>query len=476
MPTASKQIANFGANQTFTPRDIYAPATETELLQILDANQGRRFRIIGRLHSWSAAAVAEDILIDLRRFNQVTVHGEGDSPRAEIGAGCQIKEVLTQLERQGGFTLCSLGLITEQTIAGAVSTSTHGSGRHSTSHYVQSVRLAHFDPQTGKATIRTIDSGDELRAARCSLGSLGIITSASVAIRKQYNVEEHFRRYASLDEVFAKEWPFDLQQFFLIPWRWDFFAQHRREIAKPRSNSAWLYRLYWSLGMDLGLHLAVWPLAKLLPRFCTKVFFRYLVPFTVPRGWKVIDRSDKQLTMEHELYRHIEIELFVTRSRLPQSLEVVTWLLRTLGGEQVEAPTIAKANLPTELLNKVTSARGKYVHHYPICIRKVLPDDALVSMSADHTEPSYAISLISYAWPTKRAGFLVMSELMTACLANLFAARAHWGKHCPSNHQSMPAMYPRFDKFAAIRRELDPACVFSNDWARGLFSDEPKND
>lgn len=464
-----RPVSNFGANQVFEPKAVHAPATEEELLQILDANQGRRFRVIGRLHSWSAAAVANDVLIDLRRLNQVTVHADGDALYAEIGAGCQIKGVLAQLLRQGGYTLCSLGLITEQSIAGAVSTSTHGSGRHSTSHYVQAVRLAHFDPQSGKAVIRTIDSGDELRAARCSLGSLGVITSVRVAIRKQYQIEEHFERYKALEELIEKEAEFDLQQFYYIPWRWDFFAQHRREVEAPRSSLAWLYRLYWALGMDIGLHLAVWPLAKLLPPFCTKIFFRHIVPFTVPRGWKVVDRSDKQLTMEHELFRHIEIELFVTKSRLEPALGFVAWLLRTLGGESSVAPDVARANLPADLVDQIEAARGSYVHHYPICIRKVLPDDALVSMTSDCDEPSYAISLISYAWPSKREGFYRMSELLTSSMTQLFAARAHWGKHCPNGHTSMPAQYPHWNQFAKIRQDLDPSGQFSNDWASQLF-------
>lgn len=463
------RFANFGRNQIFEPKSVHAPGSEQELLQILDANPGRRFRVIGRLHSWSPAAVAKDVLLDLRRLRQVTIHDNAGAPYAEIGAGCQIKEVLEKLNARG-YTLCSLGLITEQSIAGAISTSTHGSGRHSTSHYVLGARLAHFDAQTGKATIREITDGDELRAARCSFGSLGVITSVRVAIRKQYQIEEHFQRYATLDEVLAREPEFDLQQFYLIPWRWDFFAQHRREVAVPRSKGAWLYRLYWTFGMDIGLHLAVWPLAKLLPSSCTKIFFRHIVPLTVPRGWKVVDRSDKQLTMEHELFRHIEIEVFVTCSRLHKAIDCLTWFLKVLGGEDAPPPDVIRTvapDLPEEL--QIAAASGAYVHHYPICIRRVLPDDALISMTSDYNEPCYAISLISYAWPSRRDSFFRMSELLTKSMVTLFAARAHWGKYCPAGHTQMPQLYSRWNEFAVVRSRLDPDGAFSNDWARTFF-------
>lgn len=478
MNTAAPQsgrVTNFGANQVFQPQAAYAPASEEELLQILDANRGKRFRVIGRLHSWSAAAVAEEVLIDLRKLDDVVVHAEQETPYAEIGAGCQIKRVLAELQSQGGYTLCSLGLITEQAIAGAFSTGTHGSGRPSTSHFVLGVRLAHFDEAIGKAVIREITEGDELRAARCSLGSLGVITRARVAIRKQYMIEEHIRRYKTLEETLAKEEEFELQQFFLMPWTWDFFGQHRRMVDAPRSKLAWLYRLYWSVGMDVGLHLNIWPLAKLLPGGCTKFFFRYVAPFTVPGGWRVVDRSDRQLTIRHELFRHIEIELFVVRSKLSKALQFVTWFLKRMGGETATPPSDAAEHFAkSDFLERVEKAAGAYVHHYPICIRKVFPDDALISMSSSDGEPRYAISFISYVWPSQRDGFFRMSELLAEGLATLYGARAHWGKHCPKGHQAMPSLYPRFRDFDAVRRRLDPNGTFLNVWARGLFEAAPK--
>ena len=72
--------------------------------------------------------------------------------------------VLAELERQANVTLPSLGLITEQTIAGAISTGTHGSGKASMSHYIEEIRLATYDKRTGEPVVKTIADGDELRA------------------------------------------------------------------------------------------------------------------------------------------------------------------------------------------------------------------------------------------------------------------------------------------------------------------------
>ena len=112
------------------PSSAYTPADELEVLQILNKHRGQRIRAVGSLHSWSDAILGEDVLLDLRRLHDVQVQPDGDQFVATVGAGCQIKRLLKELAHDGA-TLHSHGLITEQTIAGAISTGTHGSGRHS---------------------------------------------------------------------------------------------------------------------------------------------------------------------------------------------------------------------------------------------------------------------------------------------------------------------------------------------------------
>ena len=143
---------NFGRNRVLQPSAGYTPTSEQEVLDILDRHQGQNIRAVGRLHSWSEAILGDGVQLDLRRLNDVSLEPDGDDFVATIGAGCQVKRILKELNR-GGATLHSLGLIDVQTIAGATSTGTHGSGRHSMSHYVEEVRLARYDESTGKAFI-----------------------------------------------------------------------------------------------------------------------------------------------------------------------------------------------------------------------------------------------------------------------------------------------------------------------------------
>jgi FAD/FMN-containing dehydrogenase len=446
---------NFGGNVVFAPQRFYMPRDEAELLEILRRHPDRRFRAVGRLHSWNAALYGEDVVIDLRHFDAVTVRA-GDEPWAEVGAGCQIKRLLAELLRQG-YTTMSQGLIKEQALAGAAATATHGSGKHSLAHYIDAVRLARFDRATGEPRIDEIDGGPALAAARCSLGCLGIVTSLRIPIRRVYFIEEHFRRHATLAEVLQAEEDYPLQQFYLVPWRWDFYAQHRREVDRPRSRLAPLYRLYWSVGMDVVFHWVVIALARWLPALCAKIFYRWVLPALVPRGWKVVDHSDRQLSMAHERFRHIETEIFVPRSRLAEAIAFVALALRHAGGERVVLPPEFERQLiECELKSQWDELHGCYRQHYPICIRKVLPDDALLSMSSG-AEPRYAISIISYVAVSRRAGFFRVADFLIQALGKMFDGRPHWGKYGNLSRSEAERLYPQLDAFREIVAERDPA-------------------
>lgn len=466
-------LTNFGGNLRIQPQVVAAPRSEQELLELMADWRGKKIRAVGRLHSWSDAPSGDEVVVDLRHLNQVIVEQSADGPRVTAGSGCQIKQLLAELSRQGNLTLPSLGLISEQSIAGAISTGTHGSGKHCLSHYVTEVRVAIYDQQTGKPAIRTITGGNELRAAKCAVGCMGIVVSVKMICRPAYAIEEHSQSFASLDEVLAAEQDFPLQQFFFLPWLWRFVAQHRREVAAPRSRLAWLYRLYWFATIDVGLHLALKFMVQWLrsPR-AIKFFYRRLLLLFVIRNWRVVDDSSRTLIMEHELFRHIEIEVFVRKSKLPAATRFVHEILECFSGNRdaVSSDTQEQLNR-VGLLDSTWSQAGSYTHHYAICIRRVLPDDTLISMSSGGDEPYYALSFISYARPSDRDGFFGFAKFLAQSMAALFDARPHWGKVCPLDAAQVARLYPELADFQKACQDVDPDGIFRNFWAEStLFS------
>jgi FAD/FMN-containing dehydrogenase len=466
-------MGNFGRNVTWIPSQILEPRNDAEVLSILDRYRGRRIRVVGRLHSWSPVLLAEDVLINLRHLNRVTTQPRDGRVWVEVQAGCQVKTVLEEIEKQAGVTLPSIGLVTAQTFVGAAATGTHGSGKNSLSHYIDEVRVAGYDPETGQPVIRVISKGAELRAARCALGCLGIILSVGLWSRPQYHIEETFRRHRSLDSVLVAAEQFPLQQFYLIPWLWEFIAQHRREVMTPRSRFAWLYHWYFFFVFDITFHFIVQLLIRSGRRALVHGFFRRVLPWTVMKHWQVVDKSQDMLVMKHDLFRHIEMELFVVQSQIHDALAYVQEVLKFIDGDGNALTVATHDRLKTlDLLAKLSTQRGRYTHHYPICVRRVLADDTMMTMSSGTEEPWYAISFISYNRPEDHSQFLAMAEFMAGSMVALFSARPHWGKICPLTTAEANRLYPEIADFRTLCNDFDPRGVFRNDWVQRLIFSE----
>ncbi len=480
--------SNFGKNIQLSPKLSYSPKSEQEVLDILNRHRGQRIRVVGRLHSWSKAIESDDVLLDLRHLNQVEPEADSDAPSVRVGAGCQIKQLLLELQRQKQWTLPSVGFIDEQTIAGAISTGTHGSGKHSLSHYVLSVRIARYDAFSGKAFFEEIRDGTALRAVRCSLGCLGVIVSVRMQCRAAYAVEEFFHEYQQLSEVLVAEEDSPLQQFFLIPWRWTYFVQHRREVIHPVSKSNFRYVWYRFLVIDIGLHLSILMAVRILRwRPAVRAMIGWIVPSFVIRDWQVVGPSNSQMVMEHELFRHIEIELFVQKGKLDAALQFLKQTLSHAGGSGYLDDQVLHGQL-TSLgeSGAFILLKDTYCHHYPICVRKILSDDTLISMASpapsshDETDVGnagvdqvdehwYSITLSNFQGLGQREAFEELSGFLTRTMSKLFGVRPHWGKLCPLTPGELRELYPRFRDFQQVCQEYDPDSVFRNRWTDELL-------
>ena len=458
----AKIIQNFGRNLRFKPKHIYSPNNRAGLIDILQKHNSGKIRVVASKHSWSGLIETEDVLIDMSHFDYVRVHEKNHETSVTVGAGCKVKHLLAELNRKG-LTIPSVGLIAEQTIAGATATGTHGSGKHSLSHYIESLQLACFD-ETGKsALIVNITEGESLQAARCSLGSLGVVVEVTLPCIPQYFVKEKSTFCKTIEEVLVLEKQAPLQQFFLMPQSWYFFAQER--LVSPelsRQGFAAIYRIYWFLVIDLGMHLVMKLLVSILrSRRLVHIFFRSIVPSLVFQNWVVTDRSDRALVMKHELFRHLELEAFVVRSRVLEAASFVKDILQYAdnSNHQLSELTIERLQ-KAQLLDSLSAIKGRFTHHYPICFRRILPDDTLISMASGTSEDWYAISFITYQEP--RDEFHALATFLANSMFELFQARIHWGKWFPQNSEQLNQLYPKMDRFRDVCSRYDPNGVFRN--------------
>ncbi len=478
-------LKNFGHNVTVAPAVFEVPADTNAVLACLEQHRGRNIRVIGSLHSWSEVAVGEEVVLDLRRLNSITLSPTADGQiHAEIGAGCTIDRVLDFLRRHGRYTLPTYGMVGKQTIAGAISTGTHGSGKSSLSHYVDAVSVAAYDPETGKPRIFEWSGGEQLRAARCALGCSGVLLSIRMRVEKDYQIEERAEWFSRLDEVIAATHEYPRSQFYLMPWSWKWYAQLRRPVSYESAGRlgvmARLLRGFRLAIIDVSLNGAIRGLTA-SPNTVRAIpwLFRRLLPLIAPSGLRVTDDSRELLTMHHDLYRHVESELFVPATDLADAATYLEWVLRCCGGDLRALPSaIAAGDFGCEVADDIKVFKGSYLHDYPITFRRVLRDDTLISMtSGDIAEEWYAISLITYQ--RDLVPFLRMVRFVAATMGRAYRARPHWGKICPLNAAELAALYPALRQFRDHCQSVDPAQAFVNDFARrslGFTRQSPVSD
>ena len=299
---------------------------------------------------------------------------------------------------------------------------------------------------------------------------MGVILSMRFRCVPKYDVAETIVPCATLDKALAGEGEFPLQQFYFIPYLWSYFVQRRAVTPanRPRrSLGAKLYRAWWYTNIDVGLHVVI----KLLASVCKsptliRFFYRHVLPILILKNRTVIDHSERMLVMEHELFKHLEIEIFVPAKHIRPAAVFVQETLRVFAGTG-DTMRVAAELERIGMCDELAKQRGSFTHHYAVTFRRVLPDDALISMTGGTEEPWYAISFITYVEP--REPFYALASFLAHSMAMLFQARPHWGKYFPLSGTEVGTLYPRLPEFRALCRCVDPYGVFRNEFAERML-------
>lgn len=465
---------NFGKNVVYQPRHLYTPKTEDDVLAILARHRDARIRVQGSGHSWSGIVEATDVLVSVAHFVSITVEEAPAGPLARVGAGATIEQILAGL-RQTPYSLPTLGAITRQTIAGATATATHGSGNGSLSSLVRAVKLACYDAG-GKPVIKTLTGGDELLAARTSLGCVGVILEITLELVLRFWMHDVMKPHDSLESVLLEEAEWPEQQFLVFPYGWRWYAYHRKRV--PEVDSRDLRRLRWLraydiLVVELGLNTLVKGVQGLARLFGTRAitgFWKYVLP-PMMRLMPVSGDSDTVLTVHtrhHHIYRHVEMELFVPRDHLPAAAAFLEEAIPFLAGIRRNVSESLSAELErVGLLAEYQALHGRYVHHYLIFCRRVLAEQTLLAMSEGGER--YSISLFTFEPERRRAEYYAACEFLARAFARLYSARPHWGKYNSLTHAEIGPLYPRLGRFLEICRAHDSNGVFQNAYTKAVL-------
>ncbi|MET3920243.1 D-arabinono-1,4-lactone oxidase [Arthrobacter sp. UYEF20] len=400
---------NWGGNQSATPAFTVRPRTEQEALDAVRfaIREGLPVRAVGSGHSSSPLVQTGGVLMDMSALSAVT----GTDPvrrRARALAGTTISAFGDPLWQQG-LALGNQGDIDKQQIAGALATSTHGSGKNlgSFSSALRWVRLIN-----GYGEVVEIGEGQlrELRAAQVALGTLGIFLEVELAVEDRYYLQEEIT-YPTWAET-AATWQADIDA-----------NRHYSFLWCPDDDSCELLDLPGSPGQGMA------------NRSYTK---RYNIA-QVKDEREISGTEGARLDRSYRIYPggfttpFHELEYFVPSGHGLEAVEAVQDLIRTKHSDQ----------------------------KYPVEVRWVKADEGYMSQfqGRDTTVITLTTEPGTDYWPFFRDADAVLQE---------FEPRAHWGKIHFMTRSRLERLYPELDTFIQVRREFDPRGMFLNDHTRAL--------
>jgi len=381
-------------------------------------------RVAGAGHSFSAGAVTDGTLVSLDALNRVL---DVDGTQVRVEAGIRLKTLSRELHVRG-LAMPNLGDIDVQSLAGALATGTHGTGTKlpNLSGQVTSVELVLAD-----GSERTISDGDDLRAARVSLGALGIIAAVTVRCVPAFRLR-HTDKPEPLEPVLE-----ELQERADAHDHFEFWTFPHADVALTRTldrtddapNTPNRASAYVSdVLMDNHAFRAVNEVAR---RF----------PGTIP----ALNRF---------------------ASRVASQRERVDWSYAIFASDRLVRFEEMEYSVPREhavpALKAARAALERHAVSFPIELRFTASDDALLSPAHGRDSAFVAVHVFKgmpYE-PAFRAVEAALSEL---------GGRPHWGKRSFLGHTDFAPRYPRWDDFQRMRARLDPEGRFANAWIRDIL-------
>lgn len=395
------------------------------------AEEGLRVKAVGTGHSFTAAAATDGVLIRPQALRGITSI-DRTAGTVTVAAGTVLKDLNVALAREG-LSLTNMGDIMEQTVAGATSTGTHGTGRDSASIAAQ-IRALELVTADGRLlTCSEKENPEVFAAARLGIGALGIVTSVTFAVEPLFLLtarEEPMgfdRVTAEFDEHVAENEHFE---FYWFPHTGNCNTKRNNRsqgpAAPPGAVSAWIEDELLSNGL--------FQVVNSLGR---------AVPATVPGIARIASRA-----LSARTYTDIPYKVFTSPRRV-RFVEMEYALPRE---HVVEALRELKAMVDRSPLRV----------SFPVEVRTAPADDITLS-TASGRETAY-IAVHMYKGTPYQAYFTAAERIFTA-----HEGRPHWGKVHTRDAEYLDRVYPRFGEFTALRDRLDPDRLFGNDYLRRVL-------
>ncbi len=424
------------------PHTFESPASVEALSDAVEraSAAGDRLRVVGAGHSFTPIAAGTDVMVNLDGIRGIVAVDES-AHRVRFRAGTRLRDIPALLE-PFGLALANQGDVNPQSLAGAISTSTHGTGLGFTGFAGTVTGLSLMGPD---GTVRELSAETEPEAfdlARVSLGVLGVVTEIELQCVRAFDLiaEERVVGFAELLDGLAERMrAADHFEFYWFPHTDAALTKTNTRVAPngagPGRLAAAAPRNRWATLLDKeivengALRLAV------------------ELGAAVPKAVPSINRLAQSLVSDR-MYRAAGHEVFVTPRRV------------RFNEMEYALPFAAGAEAIREI-RAMIEAKGWSIS-FPIEVRCAAADDVPLS-TATGRETMY-IAVHRFAKEDFAEYFRVIETILRS-----HGGRPHWGKIHTLAAAELRGLYPRFDDFCALRARLDPEAMFGNRYTDSLF-------
>ncbi|MFI5839646.1 D-arabinono-1,4-lactone oxidase [Catenuloplanes sp. NPDC051500] len=427
-PALTRPWSNWAGNQQVTPLRVAMPSSTDEVSALVQdaATEGRRVKPVGTGHSFTAAALADDIQVDLRKMTGL-ISVDRAARLVTVQAGTDLFLLNEELAKHG-LAMPNLGDINVQTIAGAISTGTHGTGAGygCLSTFVEGLTLV-----TGSGAVVRCSASDDpdlFHAARVGIGALGVITEVTLRCVDAFVLRAHEAPelltdvLGSLDERIAGN---DHFEFYWYPYTDRVQAKTNNKVplddAPLSPFRAWLDDEFLSNTVYAGACRLGRAIPAMVPTV-QAVSARALTERTYTA------RSDRVFCTPRRV-KFTEMEYGVPREALPEALAALQHIV---------------ASMP-------------FMVQFPVEIRFTAPDD--IWLSHGYGRESAYLAIHQYVGAPYEPYFRAFEKVAAS-----LGGRPHWGKLHYRDAASLREVYPRFDDFLAVRDRVDPSRVLQNEY------------
>ncbi len=179
--------SNWSGNQSCQPAQRWVPRSEAQLQQLL-RDSSDKVRCVGAGHSFSGLVPTDEVLLSLARIRGIKSVDQ-QTQQVSFGAGTRLAAMGKPLLAQG-LALTNMPDINTQALAGAIATSTHGTGAKfgSMSSTVTGMRLVLANGDI--LNVNAEENSAYLNAVCYNVGALGVVTEITLQTQAAFNLEE----------------------------------------------------------------------------------------------------------------------------------------------------------------------------------------------------------------------------------------------------------------------------------------------